>query len=418
MANVFTKGTKFAATALELLRRQVKAPGLLTNKYGKADFVGAAGDVLNIKRPTLLRARDKGWRSANAIVVDDLVQSTIQVALTKFPYSAVHLSPEEETLDEVQFVRDIQAPQVQAMLEFFEDAVLDCLGAAAFVYEVDFDPTAGETTSALAKISDPRKVASRARKYFTDAHVPTSGRYWWVGSAVAEAIRDNDKLLDVDTSGIPEALRDGVVTKLSGFIVIEMDGLAETESYFVHETCVALAAVAPVVPTGAKGGGSVTAGGISITQIFDYDSVNAKDRSIVEAFCGAAVVKDPEIDPDTGLIVLSGGNPVMDFFRAIKVNFGTPVSAEGFVWTSAITGAPTGGTFLLLVDGVATAAIAFNATNAVIASALNLLDGVAGVKVTGTTTKTITFTEDVVLTKDVTAFTGGTTPNITLVNVS
>jgi hypothetical protein len=108
----------------------------------------------------------------------------------------------------------------------------------------------------------------------------------------------------------------------------------------------------------------------------------------------------------------------MDFYRAIKVNFGTPVTAEGFVWTEAITGAPTGGTFLLLVDGVATAAIAYNATNDAIASALDLLDGVAGVTVTGTTTKTITFTEDVLLTKDVTGFTGGTTPNITLVNVS
>ena len=84
MANVFEKGTKFAATALELLRRQVKAPGLFVNKFGRADFVGAAGDTINIKRPPLLRARDKGWRSANAIVVDDIVQSNIAVTLTKF----------------------------------------------------------------------------------------------------------------------------------------------------------------------------------------------------------------------------------------------------------------------------------------------------------------------------------------------
>ena len=414
MANVFEKGTKFAATALELLRRQVKAPGLLTNKYGRADFVGAAGDVLNIKRPPLLRARDKGWRSANAIVVDDITQSSIQVALTQFPYNAVHLSPEEATLDEVQYVRDIQGPQVQAMLEFFEDAVFDTLGAADFVYEVNFDPA-----SATAKVNDPRKVASRARKYFTDAHVPTSGRYWWVGSGVAEAIRDNDKLLDVDTSGLPEALREGVVTKLSGFMVIEMDALDENESYFVHETCVALAAVAPVLPTGAKGGGSVSAGGIGITQIFDYDSANAKDRSIVEAFCGSAVVKDPEIDPVTRLIVVDGnGDPVMDFFRAVRVNFGVPVSAEGFVWTTAITGAPTGGTYTLLVDAVATAAIAFNATNAAIASALNLLDGVAGVTVTGTTTKTITFTESVLLALGTNSLTGGTTPSVTVTKVS
>jgi hypothetical protein len=414
MANVFTKGTKFAQTALELLRRQVKAPALFIHKYGRADFVGAAGDTINVRRPPLLRARDKGWRSANAIVVDDLVQSSIAVQLTKFPYSAVHLSPEEATLDEVNFTRDIQGPQVQAMLEFFEEVVTDTLAAADFVYEVSYDPT--ETTD--LKIGDPRKVASRARKYFQDARVPTSGRYWLVGSGVGEAIRDFDKLLEVDTSGIPEALRDGVVTKLSGFIVVELDVLGENESYFVHESAVAIAAVAPVVPTGAKGGGSVAAQGLGITQIFDYDSAAAKDRSIVEAFCGASVVKDPEVNPDTGLIVLDGsGNPVMDFVRGIKVNFGEVVSGEGHVWTSEITGIPTGGTWTLLVDGDETANIDWDATNAEIRDALNALDGVAGVKVTGTGTKTITFTEPVLLTAD-DALTGGTTPGVTVTKVS
>jgi hypothetical protein len=300
------------------------------------------------------------------------------------------------------------------MLEFFEEVVTDTLAAADFVYEVSYDPT--ETTD--LKIGDPRKVASRARKYFQDARVPTSGRYWLVGSGVGEAIRDFDKLLEVDTSGIPEALRDGVVTKLSGFIVVELDVLGENESYFVHESAVAIAAVAPVVPTGAKGGGSVAAQGLGITQIFDYDSAAAKDRSIVEAFCGASVVKDPEVNPDTGLIVLDGsGNPVMDFVRGIKVNFGEVVSGEGHVWTSEITGIPTGGTWTLLVDGDETANIDWDATNAEIRDALNALDGVAGVKVTGTGTKTITFTEPVLLTAD-DALTGGTTPGVTVTKVS
>lgn len=414
MANIFEKGAKLAQTALALLRRQVKAPALFVYKYGRADFTGAAGDVVGIKRPPLLRATDKGWRSANAIVVSDITQSKIQVALTSFPYNAVHLSPEEATLDEVEFVRDIQAPQVQAMLEFFEDTTLGALAGANYVFDVVYDPA-----SVTVKLNDPRKVASRAKKYFTDAHVPQGGRYWLVGSSVAEAIRDFDKILDVDTSGLPEALRDGVVTRLSGFWVIELDGLAESESYFVHETAVAIAAVAPVVPKGAIGGGSFTAQGMGITQIFDYDSANAKDRSIVEAFCGANVVLDPETDPDTGLIQLdANGNPQMDFFRAVKVVFGATSSTDGNVWTMAITGAPTGGTFLLLIDGVATAAIAYNAANTAIRDALNALDGVAGVTVSGTTTKTITFTEAVLLAKDVTGLTGGTTPNITLTKVS
>lgn len=410
MANVFEKGTKFAATALALLKRTIKAPALFVHKYGVADFKGAAGDTINIKRPPLLRARDKGWRSANAIVVDDLTQSSIQVPLTAFPYSAVHLSPEEATLDEVDYVRDIQAPQVQAVSEFIEELVVDTLGAADFVFEVSYDP------AGTGAIADPRKVALRARKYMQDAHVPTSGRYWLVGSSVSESIAGHDDLLAVDTSGLPEALRDGVVGKLGGFTIVELDSLGEDESYFAHETAVAIAQVGPVVPKGAVGGASINEGGFALTQIFDYDSVNAKDRSIVEAFAGAAVVKDPETDAN-GAIIVVGGEVQMDFVRAVKVVYGTPVSAEGHVWSRTSTGTISGGTFYLTVDGDNTDPIAFDASNAAIVTALEALDGVGGVKVTGTTTKTITFTEPVLLAIEDAALTG-TSPVMIVTKVS
>jgi hypothetical protein len=410
MANVFEKGTKFAATALALLKRTIKAPGLFVHKYGISDFLGAEGDVVNIKRPPLLRARDKGWRTSNAIIVDNLTQSKIQVALTSFPYSAVHLSPEEATLDDVDYVRDIQVPQVTAITEFYEELIVATLAAAGFVFEVSFDP---EGSGAIA---DPRKVALRARKYFQDAKVPTGGRFWLVGSSVSEAIAGHSDLLAVDTSGLPEALRDGVVGKLGGFIVVELDALDEDESYFVHETAVALAQVAPVVPKGAIGGATINEGGMAITQIWDYDSVNAKDRSIVEAFAGAAVVLDPETD-ESGNIISDGDKVQMAFFRAVKVVFGTPDAAEGNVWTAQITGAPTGGTWTLSVDGDETEDIAFDATKEDVKAALDALESVAGVKVTGTTTKKITFTEPVLLTKTA-ALTGGTTPNVTITKVS
>tara|TARA_R110002051_G_scaffold1853_1_gene10150 strand:- start:14175 stop:15407 length:1233 start_codon:yes stop_codon:yes gene_type:complete len=410
MANVFEKGTKFAATALALLKRTVKAPGLFVHKYGIADFRGAEGDVVNVKRPPLLRARDKGWRSSNAIIVDNLTQSKIQVKLTAFPYSAVHLSPEESTLDDVDYVRDIQSPQVTAIVEFYEELIVATLSEADFVFEVGFNP---EGSGAIA---DPRKVALRARKYFQDAKVPTGGRFWLVGSSVSEAIAGHSDLLAVDTSGLPEALREGVVGKLGGFIVVEMDALDENESYFAHETAIALAQVAPVVPKGAIGGATINEGGMALTQIWDYDSVNAKDRSIVESFAGAAPVLDPETD-DEGNILIVGDEVKMAFFRAIKVSFGAPDAAEGNVWTSQITGAPTGGTWTLTADGEETADIAFDASNGDIADALNALDGIAGAKVKGSGTKTITFTEPVLLTETA-SLTGGTTPDVTVTKVS
>ena len=98
--NVFQKAEKFAGTALALLQHEIKGAGLFVHKYGKADYVGAKGDTIMIRRPPILRARDAGFRTRNALVVDSIVKSKIAVKLSKHLYSRVALSPEEETLDE------------------------------------------------------------------------------------------------------------------------------------------------------------------------------------------------------------------------------------------------------------------------------------------------------------------------------
>ncbi|MBF4597183.1 hypothetical protein ITJ50_00885 [Curtobacterium sp. VKM Ac-2889] len=323
MANIFTKGTKLAATALALLRKNIKAPGLFTTKYGVADFKGAEGDTIGIKRPAVLVARKKEWRGDDAIVIDKLVNTKIQLTLDQHIYSAVQLSPEEETLDEVDYVRDIQAPQVSAVAEAVAATVVTALTGATFVNSVKFNPNSADPME-----SDPRKVAVRARKLFQKAHVPATGRYWLVGADVSEAIASNDKLLEVDTSGLPEALRDGVVGRLGGFTIVELDELDPTASYFVHESAVAWVVVAPVVPNGvAKGGGVAAGNGLAVTQLWDYDSDHLKDRSVVHAFAGAAPVTDPKTNAD-GSLVLDGDNkPTLQFVRAVKVTFSTTAPA-------------------------------------------------------------------------------------------
>lgn len=326
MANVFEKPDKFADTALELLQRNLGVAGLFVYKYGKADYVGAKGDKIMIKRPPILRARDAGFRTRNALVVDSIIQSKIEVKLDKHPYSRVELSPEEATLDEVDYVRDVQAPQVRAISEDFDESVAAALGGATFVNTVNF--TEGTTD----KWGDPRKVARYAKRLLDSSKVPASGRYWLVGAAVSEAIATLDQLLAVDTSGLPEALRDGVVGKLSGFTIIDWPTLGDDESYFVHNTAVAPSAVAPVVPNGAKAGASVAGNGLAVTQVWDYQSDTMADQSTVHAFTGAGVITDPKIvasGANKGQIAMTAGDdpePIMEFVRAVKVTF-TPAPA-------------------------------------------------------------------------------------------
>lgn len=71
--------------------------------------------------------------------------------------------------------------------------------------------------------------------------------------------------------------------------------------------------------------------------------------------------------------------------------FLVPFAGVSEVQTVTITGAPTGGTFTLTLDGQTTAAIAYNATAAAVKTALEALPNVDQVTVTGTGPYVVTF---------------------------
>jgi hypothetical protein len=85
-------------------------------------------------------------------------------------------------------------------------------------------------------------------------------------------------------------------------------------------------------------------------------------------------------------------------------------------WGVTVTGSPTGGTYTLRLNGVATAPIAFDAVAADVAAALNALSGVTGVSgITASGTSTITVTAPTAVSLSATsALTGGTTPGVTV----
>lgn len=329
MAHVFEKVDKLAAVALDLLQRQIVLPNLFTNRYGIADFKGAKGDVVNIKRPAILKAQDAGFRQRNSIVYDDLVQSKIQVALDRYPISPVQLTDEELTLDITNFAQDVTAPQTRALAEDWEDLVARTLAGATYVHTVPYVGGTKATGAQTGGAQDPRKVARRARKLLNSSNVPTAGRYWIVGADVSESIGNYDNLLDANTAGSTTNMIEGYVGRLAGFDVIESNALGADESYFVHSSALALAFVAPVAPNGAKASAIAVEGGISVRQLFDYDSDTLSDRSILGVFTGGTPVLDPKLKAD-GTVQITGGNVVMEFVRAVKVTFteAEPVDPE------------------------------------------------------------------------------------------
>jgi hypothetical protein len=143
----------------------------------------------------------------------------------------------------------------------------------------------------------------------------------------------------------------------------------------------------------------------AIIDFFDADDSLVKERFAIPRF---------EITPDGerayGGSDISGfpfrGEIIGDYYH--WMNAPTPKT----VWTLTITGSPTGGTFTLLLNGFATAPIAWNATNSTIAAALNAISGVTGISgivVTLTGPFTITLPSSATMGSS-SALTGGTGP--------
>lgn len=114
----------------------------------------------------------------------------------------------------------------------------------------------------------------------------------------------------------------------------------------------------------------------------------------------------------TDLQVCTPDPNVLQFTIGGDIIEGPPAVAE--VQTLTISGIPTGGTYILVVDGTSTDPLAYNANAAAIEAELDaLVDG--GVTVTGTGPYTITFTTEAgnvpQLGADGSGLTGGTNPD-------
>lgn len=134
--------------------------------------------------------------------------------------------------------------------------------------------------------------------------------------------------------------------------------------------------------------------------------------------------------------VTNGGNPVsldiLGKFTAPNYYFGgpgnapaatvAPAQSDAFTRTITISGTPTAGTFTLTVNGIATAAITFNATSASVKSALAAVDD--GIQAAAWTTASggplpgtavvVSVPAGAVLAVGTNSLTGGTTPTVTV----
>lgn len=144
-----------------------------------------------------------------------------------------------------------------------------------------------------------------------------------------------------------------------------------------------------------------------VVDMFDADDITIKERWVFPRI---------EISADGDRVMVNNDIAGFPFLAEVLSDYDTYANSASAktVWSLTVNGAPTGGTFTLFVNGIATAPIAYNAIASVVAAAINAISGVTGISgVTAASLTAITFPTAVTLTGSH-ALTGGTTPSITL----
>lgn len=308
MANVFLKADKILATALALLQREIILPKLVT-RLGLADFEGAKDDSVTIRVPAILDAREYEWRTRGAaIVVDDVVEKSVTVALSKHPYSAVAVTDEQLTLDITSFAKQILAPQVRGVAEKLESYIAAALADAPI--------TAAQTVTFTTATGSGYDTAIDVRTILNKNNVPMADRVLVLGADIEAAWLKDDKMSDVDKSGSSTALRDAILGRIGGFLTVVSNAIPPTVGYAFHKSAIVLGNVAPIVPEGVTAGASESSDGLAMRWIRDYDPNYLRDRSVVSSFAGTGSVNEG-VGDDAAVVGVGTTDPINK--RIVKI---------------------------------------------------------------------------------------------------
>lgn len=298
MANAFIKAEKIVEMASLILRREIVLPRLVWTDFTKADFQYAKNDTITMRAPAVRTAKTRAMRSSTALVAEDLAETSVDVKLTDHVYDLLKVTDEQLTLDIRDFAKQILNPQMQGVAEGLEDVIADALAAA---------PVTAAQSLAAASADDPYDKLLTARRILNDFNVPKNQRVLAVGSGVEEWILGSDRVSKAQNSGdatASTALHDATIARVAGFQIVQSNAIDPNAAYAFHKTAIAFAAVAPALPDGAPHKAMVNQDGFGLRYIRDYapeNSTGPVDRTLVDAFTGAASVNDDlaDLDADT-----------------------------------------------------------------------------------------------------------------------
>ncbi|MGP9017159.1 hypothetical protein ACT1U9_01955 [Streptomyces sp. BR1] len=272
-------GNKFeidsvVAAALGLLSSKTVL-GATVFRDAESSFTGGRGDTVRVRIP-------KGRTAANYSGTTnyvDVEEGAVEVKLTDEPTDAAKITTRQGSLDVANYGAQVLVPQTDAVAKYVEKNLAKLLNTQSKAAgSTEIDPEAERPLSWITK----------AAAEFTKREIDHADRFLAVGPAVQEMLLNVEQLQKVNEAGGDDALTQAEMGKLFGFRVVVSPFLEGAVAY--HRTAFALANRAPSASEGAGHSAGQTYNGYALRVTKDFDASVKSDVSIVDSFCGSAVL--------------------------------------------------------------------------------------------------------------------------------
>lgn len=320
------KPEKLAATAAELMERELVVPKLFARK-GIEEFKGAKDDTINVRVPGILPARDYEWRNnrAQPLLFDEYRERKLAVRFGGNAYSATMLTDEQREMDFMGWTQDILPAQSRAVARKLE------YGAIKALKDGKYSVTIGANGKAANPAGNVLAAILEARHALNRMGASKVKRTLLVGSDWDTILQGDGALLagNVGNTIAESAFADALLGKVKGFDIVVSEDIAPDEAYALTGDSFVFLNAAPGVPDSAVAGASMLSqDGIAMRWLRDYDPQYQVERSTVNTWYGYQQVLDPVIYVnDDGQEVVSDDEYNI---RSVKLTLGDVASTTKY----------------------------------------------------------------------------------------
>ncbi len=190
----------------------------LVNRDYENDFKGKQGDTITVRTPATFTVNE--FDRKNGIIVQNGEEGSFTVELDKLLDVSFGVDAEVATLELDRFEERLLNPALEAFSQEIDGRLANALVAAA-----NAGGGGGVVTGTGTNAGERHKAFRAARRVLSRKKMPQSDRFHVESPEAVEAITGDSVVLQANTSGSTQALKEGSVGRLSG-----MDGY-ETQSF-------------------------------------------------------------------------------------------------------------------------------------------------------------------------------------------